>query len=94
MTVLAQWKPDRYAAVAASCSHATPGGLSCLTGSHQNPDRISVATLTAALQLLAEVMEVDTFIMARRSMTTIITITITTCWHEIWPGGFGGVRGL
>jgi len=50
MTILAQFIPDRYAAVAASCNHGTPGGLSCLPGSHQNSDRISVAALTAALQ--------------------------------------------
>jgi hypothetical protein len=56
MTVLAQLIPDRYAAVAASCNHGTPRSLSCLPGSHQNPDRISVAALTAALQAPGGVM--------------------------------------
>ena len=56
MTVLAQLIPDRYAAVAASCNHGTPGGLSCLSGSQQNPDRISVAALTDALQAPGGVM--------------------------------------
>jgi len=55
MTVLAQLIPDRFAAVAASSNHGTSGGLSCLPGSHQNPDRISVAALTAALQALGGV---------------------------------------
>ena len=52
MTVLVQLIPDRFAVVAASC---IPGGLSCLQGSHQNPDRISVAALTAMLQVLVGV---------------------------------------
>jgi len=56
MTVLAQLIPDRYAAVAVSCNHGIPGGLSCLPGSHQNPDRTSVAALTAALQARGGVM--------------------------------------